>query len=130
MKCIFLSFSHHAYAEDASPYKEFIELEGGDYLVTHQSVLHDVDHNYDSIMLVQQGVSTLQENIVAADAVHESDRIKLQEQRVGRDRMFPRRLFRGLSNLFYCMAVVVMTMAMYMLVWVFAWAWFHVWLPI
>jgi hypothetical protein len=130
MKGIFLGFSGHAYAEDVSAYKRFIEFEGGDYLVSKDSVLNDVEHKIDSIMLTRQGVSSPDGDDIVREAVHESDRLKLHEHRVQRDKMLPRRFFRSLYNLVSVMAVVCTSITIYLLIWVFTWAWFHVWLPI
>ena len=130
MKTIFLGISGHAYAEDVSPYITWVQLEGGDYLVSRKSVLCDIDHNLDAIMLVRQGISAPEGDDFVMEAVHETDREKLHEKKASRSKMFSRRLFRKFINLFYFLAVLCMSISVYMLVWVFTWAWFHIWLPI
>ena len=130
MKVILLSFSGHAYAEDASAYKRFVQLEDGDHLVSKRSVSVDVEHHLPSIMVVKQGVSAPEGDDFVKEAVHDSDREKQHERHVTRDKMFTRRFVRKLFNLFYILAVFCMSITVYMLVWVFTWAWFHIWLPI
>jgi hypothetical protein len=129
-KGILLSYSGHAYAEDVNTYKRYIQFEGGDYLVSKNSVQCDVDHVHDPIMVVKQGLSAPEGDMLLASAIHESDRIKLHGQMVQRDKMWVRRLFSSLWKMLYLMTVCVFTVTIYLLIWVFTWAWFHVWLPI
>ncbi|HEX9907903.1 MAG TPA: hypothetical protein VGB78_05480 [Thermoplasmata archaeon] len=129
-KGILLSYSGHAYAEDVNTYKRYIQFEGGDFLVSKNSVQCDVDHMHDPIMIVKQGLSAPEGDTLLASAIHESDRIKLHGQAVQRDKMWVRRLFSSLWKLLYVMTVFVFTVTIYLLIWVFTWAWFHVWLPI
>lgn len=129
-KGILLSYSGHAYAEEVDTYKRYIQFEGGDYLVSKNSVQCDVEHKHDPIMIVKQGLSAPEGDTLLASAMHESDRIKIHGQAVQRDKMWVRRLVSSLWKMFYVMTVCVSTITIYMLIWVFTWAWFHIWLPI
>ena len=129
-KCILLSYSGHAYAEDVNTYKRYIQLEGGDYLVSKNSVRVDVDHKHDPIMICKQGLSAPEGDLLLSSAIHESDRIKLHGQMVQRDKMWVRRLFAFMWRLLYVMTVGITSISVYLLIWVFTWAWFHIWLPI
>lgn len=129
-KCILLSYSGHAYAEDVNTYKRYIQLEGGDYLVSKNSVRVGVDHKHDPIMICKQGLSAPEGDLLLSSAIHESDRIKLHGQMVQRDKMWVRRLFAFMWRLLYVMTVGITSISVYLLIWVFTWAWFHIWLPI
>jgi len=130
MKVVLLSISGHGYAEDVSAYKRFVQLEDGDYSVSKRSVSTDVEHQLPAIMIVKQGVSAPEGDDFVKEAIHDSDREKLHERRVSRDKMFTRRLVRKFFNFLYCAAVFCMCISVYTLIWVFTWAWFHIWLPI
>lgn len=125
-----LTYSGHAYAENVNTYRRYIQLEGGDYLVSKNSVRCDVDHKHDPIMVVKQGLSAEEGDEYLGSAMHESDRIKLHGQTVSRDKLFTRRFVSGLWKLLYTMTVAMSSITIYLVVWVFVWAWFHVWLPI
>jgi hypothetical protein len=129
-KCILLSYSGHAYAEDVNTYKRYIQVEGGDYLVSKNSIRCDIERKHDPIMIVKQGLSAPEGDILLTSAVHETDRIKLHGQTVDRDKMFWRRLWSGVWKLFYVMTVFVTTITVYLLIWIFVWAGWHIWLPI
>lgn len=129
-KGILLSYSGHAYAEDVNIYKRYIQFEGGDYLVSKNSVQCDVNHAHDPIMIVKQGLSAPEGDTLLASAIHESDRIKVHGQAIQRDKMWVRRLVSSIWKLFYVMTVCVTSISIYLLIWLFTWVWFHVWLPI
>lgn len=129
-KCILLSYSGHAYAEDVNTYKRWVQLEGGDYLVSKNSVRTNVDRKYDPVMVVKQGVCGSEDDMTVRNAVVTDDKIKLHGQIILRDKMWSRRLFAFMWRMFYVMTVFVSSITIYLLIWVFAWAWFHIWLPI
>ena len=129
-KGILLSFSGHAYAEDVNTYKRYIQVEGGDYLVSKSSIRCDVENKHDPIMVMKQGLSAEEGDTLLSSAVHESDRIKLHGQAVLRDKMWTRRLFAFMWRLLYFLTVGITAISVYLLIWVFTWAWFHIWLPI
>lgn len=129
-KCCLLSYSGHAYFEDVNTYRKYIELEGGDYLVSKNSVRTDIELAHDPIMIVKQGKSADEGDTLLTSAQHESDRIRLQGSQVYRDKMLWRRLFATMWKLLYVATVIISSMSVYVVVWLMLWANFHIWLPI